>query len=77
MALRFIGIDPDTGGGNCPAVWVDTTNQEILVQGWRPDPATEAECANDSPRPETETIVRVPVRMAEIIRKALDEAEGP
>jgi hypothetical protein len=77
MALRFIGIDPDTGGGNCPAVWVDTAKQEILVQGWRPDAATEAECAKDSPRPETEAIVRVPVRMAEIIGKALDEAKSP
>jgi hypothetical protein len=23
MALRFIGIDPDTGGDHCPAVFID------------------------------------------------------
>jgi hypothetical protein len=76
MALRFIGIDPNTGGGNCPAVWVDDEKQELVFQGWKPDEAITARCAQDSPLPEAEGIVRLPYRMAEIIRRALDDAEG-
>ncbi|WP_330458060.1 hypothetical protein OIB37_14830 [Streptomyces sp. NBC_00820] len=74
MVLRFVGIDPNTGGGNCPAVWVDDEKQEIVFQGWKPDEVTAERCAQDSPLPETEGIVRLPYRMAEIIRKALDDA---
>ncbi|MEV4970240.1 hypothetical protein [Streptomyces scopuliridis] len=76
MALRFIGIDPDTNSGNCPAVWIDDATREILVQGWNPDEETRARCGENSPMPDTEGIVRLPYRMVEIIRKACDEAEG-
>ncbi|KOG89233.1 hypothetical protein [Streptomyces varsoviensis] len=76
MALRFIGIDPDTDQGNCPAVWIDDEKKEVLFQGWKPDEGTKALCATASPLPETEGIVRVPYRMIELIRKACDEAEG-
>ncbi|WP_461035109.1 hypothetical protein [Streptomyces mayteni] len=78
MALLFIGIDPETGGGNCPAVWVDTVRKaepELLFQGWLADAATEAECLTDSPRPDTEAIVRLPARMVPLIREACDAAE--
>ncbi|MEU2111487.1 hypothetical protein [Streptomyces sp. NPDC019507] len=76
MALRFIGIDPNTGGGNCPAVWVDEERGEIVLQGWKADEATTARTRQDSPLPDSEAVIRLPVRMAEIVRKALDDAEG-
>ncbi|OKI09360.1 hypothetical protein A6A06_01210 [Streptomyces sp. CB02923] len=76
MALRFIGIDPDTGGGNCPALWVDAERREIIVQGWVADEATLQECAQRSPRPEDEAVVRIPARMAAQLRKACDVADG-
>lgn len=79
MALRFIGIDPNTGGGNCPAVWVDEKQdgeKELVFQGWLPDEATEAACAENSPRPDTEGIVRIPARMVPLIREACDVAEA-
>ncbi|GLW19766.1 hypothetical protein Stsp01_65090 [Streptomyces sp. NBRC 13847] len=36
MALLFVGTDPESGGGNCPAVWVDTDMEqpELGPQGW-------------------------------------------
>ncbi|MFC1416259.1 hypothetical protein [Streptacidiphilus cavernicola] len=37
MALRFIGIDPDTGGGNSPTVWFDEEAREFVFQGWKPN----------------------------------------
>lgn len=76
MAPRFIGIDPNTEQGSCPAVWIDAEKEEFLFQGEKPDKETEATCAMDSPRPDHEGIVRLPYRMVEIIRRACDEAEG-
>ncbi|MDT0341578.1 hypothetical protein [Streptomyces litchfieldiae] len=74
MALRFVGIDPETGGGNCPAVWVDDEKQEIVLQGWKADGETTARTRQDSPLPNTEAVIRLPYRMIDTVRKALDEA---
>ncbi|MFE7241704.1 hypothetical protein [Streptomyces sp. NPDC057582] len=76
MALRFIGIDPETGGGNCPAVWVDEDKKEIVLQGWNADDETTARTQQDSPLPDSEAVIRLPYRMIPVIRKALDDAEG-
>jgi hypothetical protein len=34
MALVFAGIDPDTGGDNCPAVFIDDETGDLIFQGW-------------------------------------------
>lgn len=81
MSLRFIGIDPNTGQGESPTVWVDETKRELVIQGWRPDAATEAECASfEAPGhaagiPDHEAVVRIPARMVPILREACDAAE--
>ncbi|MEU9518272.1 hypothetical protein [Streptomyces sp. NPDC048224] len=81
MTLRFIGIDPNTGQGESPTVWVDEVKQELVIQGWKPDATTEAECAAfELPGhavgiPDHEAVVRVPVRMVSILREACDAAE--
>ncbi|CAL9595575.1 hypothetical protein AB0E99_23030 [Streptomyces sp. NPDC030592] len=81
MSLRFIGIDPNTGQGESPTVWVDENKGELVIQGWKPDAATEAECAAfELPGhavgiPDHEAVVRIPVRMASILREACDAAE--
>lgn len=76
MSLRFIAKDPNTDGANCPTVWVDEEKQEVVLQGWDPDEATLAECLKSGPVPEGESVVRLPLRMADSIRKALDAADG-
>jgi hypothetical protein len=51
MALLFFGTDPNSGGGNCPAVWVDTDiaqGPELVLQGKFADAATRATCSQDS-----------------------------
>lgn len=81
MALRFIGIDPNTGTGESPTVWVDETKGELVIQGWRPEAALEAECAafevpgHAAGIPDHEAVVRVPARMVPILREACDAAE--
>ena len=75
MALRFVGIDPDTPGGNCPSVWVDEATGDLLLQGWEEtDEVNRAEIATRSPILDHERIVRLPARMRSIIREAV---EGP
>jgi hypothetical protein len=71
MALRFVGIDPNTNGGNCPSVWIDEESGDILFQGWEvTDRATLAEVAARSPIAGHEKIVRLPARMRAIIQEA-------
>ncbi|GAA3981169.1 hypothetical protein GCM10023085_74380 [Actinomadura viridis] len=77
MALRFIGIDPATGGGNCPSVWVDGDTGDLLFQGWEVTDARElAEIAARSPIAENEKVVRVPARMRSIIQEACADSGG-
>ncbi|MET9508333.1 hypothetical protein ABZX62_07610 [Streptomyces flavidovirens] len=75
MALRFIAKDPNTNGENCPTVWVDEERGEFVIQGWKADEATQAECLTVGPIPDTETVLRLPVRMAGVLREACDAAE--
>ena len=81
MPLLFIGIDPNTGDGESPTVWVDLDKGELVFQGWKPDSELEAECARfEVPGhavgiPEGEAVVRVPARMVSMIREACDALE--
>ncbi|WP_431915214.1 hypothetical protein [Nonomuraea jabiensis] len=71
MALRFIGIDPNTDGNNCPSVWVDESDGSIVIQGWEvTGPEDLAQVAARSPIPDNEKVVRVPRRMAKLLMEA-------
>jgi hypothetical protein len=76
MALRFIGIDPDTDGDHCPTVWVDDQTSEIVIQGWKADPDLVEQARAAGPLPDTEAVVRIPAPMAQIIREAADAADA-
>jgi hypothetical protein len=80
VALQFIGIDPNTPGGNCPSVWVDDQTGDMVFQGWEEtDEANRVKIASKSPILEHERIVRLPARMRPIIREALEaivDADG-
>ena len=72
MTLRFLAIDPDTNGENCPALFVEQETGDLLVQGRRvTDPVVLAESGTYSPLGETEGLVRLPARMRAIIVEAL------
>ncbi|MGZ3097919.1 hypothetical protein [Streptomyces sp. H72] len=75
MALRSFGKDPETNGDHCPTVWLDEDKGEIVFQGWKADDVLRAQCLATGPIPDTEAVVRLPLRMAEQIREALDAAE--
>jgi hypothetical protein len=72
MALRFLAIDPETSGDNCPALFLDEETGDMLFQGWRvTDPVVLGESSTHSPLGETESLVRLPARMRAIILEAL------
>jgi hypothetical protein len=75
MALRFIGIDPNTGDDECSTAWVDENNADLLFQGWDADDETLTECEETGSIPDGESVIRIPVRMVPIVRKACDAAE--
>lgn len=78
MSLEFIGIDPNTGDGESPTVWVDQDTKELVLQGWKPGPELEAQCAAfEAPGhatgiPDHEAVIRIPARMVQMIREACD-----
>lgn len=81
MGLVFIGIDPNTGEDESPTVWVDEEKQELVLQGWKPGPELEAECAatqipgHAKGIPDHEAVIRIPARMVDMIREACDVVE--
>ena len=83
MPLRFIGIDPETKTADSPTVWVDEEKNELVLQGWKPDPQLEAQCAAfEVPGhavgiPDDEAVIRIPARMAHMIREACDALDRP
>ncbi|GGW79458.1 hypothetical protein [Streptomyces lomondensis] len=81
MPLLFIGIDPETGQDKSPTVWVDPEKNEIVLQGYRPGPELEAQCAafevpgHAKGIPDDEAVIRIPARMASMIREACSVVE--
>jgi hypothetical protein len=72
MALRFIGVDPNTPNDGSPTVWLDEDDGSIVLQGWKiTDEATLAQIRATGPIPEHETVLRLPARMAPFLREAI------
>lgn len=74
MTLHFIAKDPETNGDHCPTVWFDDEAGEFVIQGWKPGEALLAKCLEAGPIPPTEAVVRLPARMTEALKEALDVA---
>jgi len=72
MALRFLAIDPDTNGENCPALFLEEETGDLLFQGWTvTDPHVLADSGTHSPLSDNESLVRLPARMRNTILEAL------
>lgn len=62
-------------------MWVDDSTNELVIQGWKPGPELEADCAafrvpgHAAGIPQHEAVVRIPARMVPAPRKACDAAE--
>jgi hypothetical protein len=77
MSLVFIGIDPNTNGDNCPAVFMDPATGDLLLQGWTvTDPQILADVSGHSPIADHESVVRLPARMKTILLEAVNGSDG-
>ncbi|GAA0479240.1 MULTISPECIES: hypothetical protein [Streptomyces] len=82
MSLRFVGIDPNTGGGGSPTVWVEEESADLVLQGAEAEELLRAQVGGTEwvtghtvGIPAHETVIRIPVRMVAILREACDVAE--
>jgi hypothetical protein len=71
MGLDFVGVDPDNPADQCPAVFVDSETGDFYMQGEAvTDPDVLAWINSDSRILGSESVVRLPARMAAIILEA-------
>ncbi|MEU1457191.1 hypothetical protein [Streptomyces avermitilis] len=82
MTLRFVGIDPNTGGGGSPTVWVEEESADLVLQGEEAGELLKAQVSGTEwvadhqvGIPPHETVIRIPARMVQILREACDVAE--
>jgi hypothetical protein len=81
MALRFVGMDPNTGGEGSPTVWVEEESADLILQGEEADDllkalvgATDWMPGHARGIPSHEQVIRIPARMVPILREACDVA---
>lgn len=70
MALRFLGINPDSPTDESPTVWIHEETGDLLIQSYKATEAEVLECkdAGSAPGhstdvPDHETIIRLPAVM--------------
>jgi hypothetical protein len=60
MALRFIGVDPDSPNNGSPTIWLDEEDDSIVIQGCKvTDDSTISEITATGPIPDHETVLRL------------------
>ena len=74
MALRFLGIYPNTPSDESPTIWLDEETGDLIIQSWKADEATirEAQEVGSVPGhstdiPPHETMIRLPANMLQFI----------
>ncbi|WP_405063234.1 hypothetical protein OG474_16805 [Kribbella sp. NBC_01505] len=71
MALKFHGKDPNNPGDTCPAVFRDEQTGDFYFQGETViDPELLARISTDSRLLDTESVVKLPPSMIDIILEA-------
>lgn len=71
MTLQFYGKDPDCPGNNCPAVFRDEDTGDLYFQGETVvDPALLARLSEECGISDSESVVKLPTRMVEMIVEA-------
>lgn len=82
MTLRFLGIDPNTGGEGSPTVWVEEESADLILQGEEADELLKTQVGSTqwvpghrAGIPAHERVIRIPARMVPILREACNAAE--
>ncbi|MFL6112569.1 MAG: hypothetical protein ACJ786_14620 [Catenulispora sp.] len=74
MALKFLGIDPNTGDQGSPTIWFDEATGDLIIQSYQADAATLAECASvgsvpghSTDVPAHKTVIRLTAHMLQFL----------
>ena len=83
MALRFLGIIPNTPTDESPTIWLDEQTGDLLIQSYK---ATEQEVkacqeigsipGHSTDVPDHETIIRLPAVMLQYIPRPATSGEA-
>ncbi|MER6366647.1 DUF6879 family protein [Kitasatospora sp. NPDC001527] len=74
MTLRFVAKDPNSPDGESPTIWVDESTADLVIQGWKVDESTAAECRRAGSIPEHEAVGRgVAIRRARIVSEPVSD----
>ncbi|RPK91869.1 MULTISPECIES: hypothetical protein [Streptomyces] len=74
MALRFLGINPNSPTDESPTVWIHEETGDLLIQSYKATEAEVRECkdvgsvpGHSTDVPDHETIIRLPAAMLNYI----------
>ncbi|MFF7631568.1 hypothetical protein ACFZB9_00240 [Kitasatospora sp. NPDC008050] len=76
MALKFLGIIPNTPDADSPTIWLDEDTGDLLIQSYRASEEEVKACqeigsipGHSTDVPDHETIIRLPKTMLQFIPK--------
>ncbi|MFC7624403.1 hypothetical protein [Microlunatus sp. GCM10028923] len=74
MALRFLGIFPNTPTNDSPTIWVEEETGDLIIQSWTADQGTVAEAqrvgsipGHSTDIPAHESMIRLPAVMRQFL----------
>ncbi|MET7976710.1 hypothetical protein ABZW44_27430 [Streptomyces mirabilis] len=83
MALRFLGIWPNTPDDGSPTIWVEEETGDLIIQSWKADDETVRKAqeigsvpGHSTDVPDHETVIRLPANMLQFIPRPDSEANG-
>jgi hypothetical protein len=83
MALRFLGIWPNTPNDGSPTIWLDEGSGDLIIQSWKADDATLMQCkevgsipGHTTDVPDHEAVIRLPANMIQFLPKPGSEDNG-
>ncbi|MEV7910879.1 hypothetical protein [Streptomyces griseus] len=80
MALRFLGIWPNTPDDGSPTIWLEEATGDLIIQSWKADEKTVLAAqevgsvpGHSTDVPDHETVIRLPANMLQFIPHPADE----
>lgn len=74
MALKFLGIWPNTPDDGSPTIWLDDTTGDLIIQSWTADDSTVRAAqevgsipGHSTDVPDHESVIRLPANMLQFI----------
>lgn len=83
MALKFLGIWPNTPDDGSPTIRLEEETGDLIIQSWKADGETIRQAqevglvpGHSTDVPDHETVIRLPANMLEFIPRPKSEDDG-